>query len=76
MKKRASDQLSDDLERFVRQYERRAQKGVEPNDRRYDRKIEKQMKRLRPEELSALLYEERVDAGHPQQSIDDAAGQQ
>lgn len=76
MKKRASDQLSDDLARFVRQYERRAQKGVEPNDRRYDRKIEKQMKRLRPEELSALLYEERVDARHHQQSSDDVAGQQ
>jgi hypothetical protein len=41
--------------RFVQQYERKAQKGVEPNDRRYDRKVEKKVKRMRPDQLDSLL---------------------
>ncbi|WP_322043727.1 hypothetical protein [Paraburkholderia sp. J67] len=41
---------------FVQQYARKARAGgLDPNDRRYDHKIEKTMRRLRPEELSGLL---------------------
>ncbi|MGZ6042872.1 MAG: hypothetical protein ACXWKW_11830 [Asticcacaulis sp.] len=40
---------------FVQQYARKAQKGVEPNDRRYDRELEKDIKRMRPDELDELL---------------------
>lgn len=40
---------------FVQQYGRKAQKGVEPNDRRYSRAIEEIVKHLPPEELSELL---------------------
>ena len=40
---------------FMRQYTRKAQRGVEPNDRQYDRKVEEEIKRLSPEELSELM---------------------
>jgi hypothetical protein len=40
---------------FLRQYKRKAQRGREPNDRGYDRAIEEYIRRLRPEELDALL---------------------
>jgi hypothetical protein len=43
------------LQLFVKQYARKAQKGVEPNDRRYDRKIEERVRRMSPEQLDALL---------------------
>ncbi len=40
---------------FVKRYARKAQKGVEPNDRRYSTEVAELVKRLPPEELSALL---------------------
>jgi hypothetical protein len=40
---------------FLRAYARKAQKGKEPNDRHYDRKVEALTKRLAPEDLSALI---------------------
>jgi ribosomal protein S18 len=46
------------VRRFVKQYGRKAQKGIEPNDRRYDRKIEKAVKRMKPEALDALLRDD------------------
>jgi hypothetical protein len=46
------------LGEFVQQYKRKAQKGVEPNDRSYSREIEGMIKQLRPEELSELLTSE------------------
>jgi hypothetical protein len=61
LKKRPDEQLSGELSAFVRLYARRAQRGAEPNDRRYDRKLEKQMKRLRPEQLSNLLNPDEVE---------------
>jgi len=45
------------LQLFVKQYARKAQKGEEPNDRNYDRKLEERIKRMSPEELDALLRE-------------------
>jgi hypothetical protein len=41
---------------FLRQYARKAQRGKEPNDRRYDRRAEADVKRLRPEELDRLIH--------------------
>ncbi|SHH55744.1 hypothetical protein [Massilia sp. CF038] len=41
--------------RFVQQYARKARKGLDPNDRKYDRKLEGKMKRLAPAALSELL---------------------
>jgi hypothetical protein len=52
---RRHERLAGELSVFVQQYGRKAQRGVEPNDRHYSRKVEDRMKRLHPEELSALL---------------------
>lgn len=40
---------------FLQQYSRKAQKGQEPNDRQYNRGIEKIIRKLTPEELDVLL---------------------
>jgi hypothetical protein len=40
---------------FMRQYQRKAQRGVEPNDRQYDRKVEEEIKRMDPFELDQLI---------------------
>jgi hypothetical protein len=40
---------------FLQQYRRKAQKGQEPNDRLYDRGIERIIRKLTPEELDTLL---------------------
>jgi hypothetical protein len=55
---RRTNKLSAELSAFVQQYKRKAQRGVEPNDRGYSREAEELMKRLSPEELSALLNAE------------------
>lgn len=44
------------LDAFIRKYQRKRQKGVEPNDRGYDRELEEKVKRMRPEELDELLH--------------------
>ena len=49
---------------FLQQYKRKAQSGAEPNDRHYDRKIERYIRRMKPEELDKLLNgdgEDRLD---------------
>jgi hypothetical protein len=43
---------------FVQQYGRKAQRGVEPNDRRYNRDVERALKQLRPEELDLLMRDD------------------
>lgn len=53
--RRSKTALAGKLGRFVQEYGRKSQKGVEPNDRHYDRKVEHLMKRLPAEALSALL---------------------
>jgi hypothetical protein len=51
------------LATFVRQYARKAQRGVEPNDRRYDRSVEAAMNRMSADELDRLLREDEDDQG-------------
>jgi hypothetical protein len=63
--RRTQSKLAGQLGRFVQQYARRAQKGWDPNDRNYDRKIEAKLKRLSPEELSELLSGEDVPVIEP-----------
>jgi hypothetical protein len=53
--KSKKDRLERRIGGFMQQYQRKAQRNTEPNDRHYDRKLEKQIKRLPPEELSELL---------------------
>ena len=50
--------LVGELGTFIRQYGRKAQAGREPNDRRYDRGIERLVKRMDPAELDELLRED------------------
>jgi hypothetical protein len=51
------------LATIVRQYARKAQRGVEPNDRRYDRSVEAAMNRMSADELDRLLREDEDDQG-------------
>jgi GH15 family glucan-1,4-alpha-glucosidase len=46
---------------FLQQYQRKAQRGAEPNDRQYDRKIERYIRRMKPEELDKVLNGEEDD---------------
>ena len=62
---RRTNRLSAELAAFAQQYRRKAQRGVEPNDRGYSRQAEELMKRLSPEELSAVLNAELDDAVPP-----------
>jgi hypothetical protein len=59
---RRRERLAGELGTFVQQYRRKAQRGAEPNDRRYSGKVEQIMTRLRPEELSDLLNDDRDEA--------------
>lgn len=53
---------------FLRQYRRKSQRGIEPNDRQYSRKFEQKLKRMRPEELDELLNGYEEGEGEPQRS--------
>ena len=43
---------------FVKQYGRKRPRGGEPNDRRYDRKVEQKIKSIDPRELDVLMNSE------------------
>lgn len=47
--------LADSTAVYLRQIGRKAQKGIEPNDRTYDRKLDEKLKRMRPEDVDALF---------------------
>ena len=51
------------LQLFVQSYGRKAQNGVEPNDRFYEREVQKAVKRMRPDELDRLLREDEDEIG-------------
>ena len=51
------NELEAKVARFLQQYGRKAQKGQEPNDRRFDRKVQGMIKRMKPDELDRLLRE-------------------
>ena len=53
---------------YERQAGRRAQKGVEPNDRRHDREVEQAVSRMNPFDLAALLD------GDPSEGSDGTGG--
>lgn len=47
--------LESEVAEFLRRYARKAQKRREPNDRRFDHKIEQMVKRMKPEDLDGLI---------------------
>jgi len=49
---------SGSLAQFVRQYGRKSQRGIEPNDRHYSDETQKKVRRMKPELLDALLRED------------------
>ena len=49
------DKIQREIGSFIRQYQRKAQPGWDPNDRRYDRKMENKIKKLDPAELSEII---------------------
>ena len=53
--------LSKRIGAFLQQYRRRSQKGQEPNDRGYDREIEQYLRKLKPEEVDALINDRASD---------------
>jgi hypothetical protein len=46
------------LKTFVQQYGRKAQKNLDPNDRHYNRSVERAVKQMKPEELDRLLRDD------------------
>ena len=46
---------------FLRQYERKAHAGWDPNDRQYDRRMERQIKNMDPSELSEIISGDGTD---------------
>lgn len=58
MKSNRKKRFESQVGSFIQAYQRKAQKGKEPNDRSYDIKFEKIIKKLSPEELNELLHGE------------------
>ena len=54
---RRKQKLASQIGEFMRQYQRKAQRGTEPNDRHYSRKVEQKLKRMPPEEFDQLLQD-------------------
>jgi hypothetical protein len=61
MAKRDKRQLGNRIATFVRQYARKAYPTHDPNDRSYDREIEKIIKKMSPVELDRLMREDEDD---------------
>jgi hypothetical protein len=43
---------------FLKQYARTSKCHIDPNDRGYDRKFERKIKQMKPEELAEIINEE------------------
>ena len=53
------------LEAFLKKYARTSQRGWDPNDRTYDRKLEQRIQRMDPEDLDQLMRGEEDPLGGP-----------
>ncbi|KQR36747.1 hypothetical protein ASF91_01170 [Rhizobium sp. Leaf155] len=49
------DRIAAQIDLYLQQVARPAQKRQEPNDRRYDREIERSLRTIKPQDLDALL---------------------
>jgi hypothetical protein len=58
MSRKSKKAIAQEIGNFLRLYGRKAQKGCEPNDRRFDPVIEHYLRRLKPEELDELIHGE------------------
>jgi hypothetical protein len=55
------ERLRERVANHVRHAGRKAQKGVEPNDRKYDPDFQNSLRRMSPEELDALMHRDERD---------------
>ena len=55
MSEKRKERLRGELGVFAKQYARKKQKGHDPNDRGYDREVEKKIRHMKPEDLDELL---------------------
>ena len=53
--KREKQTIAKRIGAFLQQYRRRSQKGQEPNDRGYDREIERFIRKLKPEDVDEII---------------------
>ncbi|OQW88572.1 MAG: hypothetical protein BWK78_08215 [Thiotrichaceae bacterium IS1] len=60
------NQLLGEVGAFLQQYRRKAYPTHDPNDRRYDRKVEQQVKSMTPEELNEIMYGDHDDFTQPE----------
>jgi hypothetical protein len=49
------ERLASDIAVYLKKVGRKAQKGQEPNDRCYDRELERKLQQLRPADFDALV---------------------
>jgi hypothetical protein len=61
LSKKNKKEMAKVIGHFLQQYQRRAQSGAEPNDRQYDRTVERYLKQMKPEELDEVLNGEDDD---------------
>jgi hypothetical protein len=59
----------------MRQYRRKAEHDHDPNDRGYDREVERRIKRMDPQELDALLRGEELSDETDRSRSGERAGQ-
>lgn len=58
MKQSKRDRKIAEIDLFLKQVARPARKGHDPNDRHYDHKLERKLRKMDPRDLDALLNDE------------------
>jgi hypothetical protein len=67
---RRKQKMAAQIGEFMRQYQRKSQGGMtEPNDRQYSRKLERKLKRMKPEDLDELLHGEEAKPTKPEREV-------
>jgi hypothetical protein len=63
---RRKQKLTGDVASFLRQYQRKRKNTPDPNDRGYDRELEKKLQRMKPEDVAELMFgeENAAESGH------------
>ena len=52
-----SKKIKSNIGTFLKQYKRKSDKNIDPNDRSYDRNLEEIIKKMKPDELFCLMYD-------------------
>ena len=55
LKQQKREKLASNVAVYLKEVGRKAQKGQEPNDRGHDRELERKLRRMRPEDIDALM---------------------